>query len=92
MAVDVGLDPGEVESTLGSDRFADAVRADEAQAQAYGIRGVPFFVIDGKYGISGAQDPQVLLQALQQAYAESAPLKVIGDATADACDDDSCVI
>jgi predicted DsbA family dithiol-disulfide isomerase len=92
VAVDVGLDPGEVEETLASDRYADRVRADESQAQAYGIRGVPFFVIDGKYGISGAQDPQVLLQALQQAYAERSPLKVIGDAAAEACDDDSCVI
>ena len=40
---------------LASDRYADAVRADEAQARAYGISGVPFFVVDGKYGISGAQ-------------------------------------
>ncbi len=46
---------------LGSDRFAQDVRDDEAQARAYGISGVPFFVVDGKYGISGAQPADLVL-------------------------------
>ena len=92
VAVDVGLAPAEVEQTLESDAFANDVRTDLAQAKTYGIRAVPFFVIDDKYGVAGAQDPSVLLEILQRAWEESAPLKVIGDAAAEACDDDSCVI
>ena len=52
---------------LAGDRYADAVRDDEAQARAYGITGVPFFVLDGKYGVSGAQPADLFLQALTQA-------------------------
>jgi predicted DsbA family dithiol-disulfide isomerase len=54
---------------LGSDRFADDVREDERTAQQLGCRGVPFFVVDRAYGASGAQDPDVLLQILQEAAA-----------------------
>ena len=50
--------------------YADAVQADIAQAGAYGINGVPFFVIDGKYGVSGAQPAEVFAQALTQVAAE----------------------
>jgi predicted DsbA family dithiol-disulfide isomerase len=72
VGVDGGLDEDEVRAVLLSDRYADAVRADEAQAQAYGIRGVPFFVIDGRYGVSGAQSPEVLLDVLAEAFTSSA--------------------
>ncbi|MGO8754481.1 MAG: DsbA family oxidoreductase [Gallionellaceae bacterium] len=56
---------------LGSDDFADAVRADEVRAAKFGISGVPFFVFDEKSGISGAQPVEVFTAALQQAYATS---------------------
>jgi predicted DsbA family dithiol-disulfide isomerase len=69
LAVDAGLPAGEVDDVLGSDRFADAVREDERTAQQLGCRGVPFFVVDRAYGASGAQDPDVLLQILQEAAA-----------------------
>ena len=46
------------------------VRADQAQAQAYGIQGVPFFVIDGKYGVSGAQPADAFAQIARQVWAE----------------------
>lgn len=71
LAVEVGLDRGEVDATLASDRFAREVRRDEAQAQALSISGVPFFVVDGRYGVSGAQPADVLLSALEQAWATS---------------------
>ena len=82
LAVEVGLPADEVADVLASDRYADAVRADEAQARAYGISGVPFFVVDGKYGISGAQPADVVLQALETAWAERSPLTLVaaGDA------------
>ncbi|HYD10183.1 MAG TPA: DsbA family oxidoreductase [Acidimicrobiales bacterium] len=68
VGVDAGLDADEVRDVLESEKYADSVRADEAQATAYGIRGVPFFVVDGRYGVSGAQTPEVLLDVLQQAW------------------------
>ena len=67
----MGLDESEVKAVLSSDRFADEVRADEARAREFGISGVPFFAIDERYGISGAQPFDVILGALQQAYGES---------------------
>ncbi|MGZ4555186.1 MAG: DsbA family oxidoreductase, partial [Mycobacteriaceae bacterium] len=68
LAIEVGLPEAEVDAVLKSDRYSEAVRADEVQARAYGISGVPFFVIDGKYGISGAQPADVVLQTLEQAW------------------------
>ncbi len=93
LAVEVGLPEAEVDAVLTSDRYADAVHADEAQARAYGISGVPFFVVDGKYGISGAQSADVVVQALEQAWAERPPLTLVtpgGDAPG--CEGDSCAV
>jgi predicted DsbA family dithiol-disulfide isomerase len=61
-----------VQGVLAGDRYVEAVRADEARALSLGIRGVPFFLLDGKFGISGAQSPEVLRQALERAAAERA--------------------
>ena len=66
LASEVGLDADATREALTSGRFTAAVRADQAQAQAYGINGVPFFVIDGKYGVSGAQPAEAFTQMLQQ--------------------------
>jgi predicted DsbA family dithiol-disulfide isomerase len=70
LAVDAGLDGDAARDALRSGRFLDAVRADQAQAQAYGINGVPFFVIDGKYGVSGAQPADAFAQIVRQVWAE----------------------
>jgi predicted DsbA family dithiol-disulfide isomerase len=67
LAYDVGLDRETVRAVLGEARYVSAVRDDIAMAQRIGITGVPFFVIDGRYGISGAQPPAVLLEALTTA-------------------------
>lgn len=64
LAIDVGLALTDVASALESQRFADAVRADEAQAKKLGISGVPYFLVEGKPGISGAQSVDVLARAL----------------------------
>jgi predicted DsbA family dithiol-disulfide isomerase len=90
LAADVGLDDASVRDVLGGDRFAGDVRADEARARSFGISGVPFFAIDERYGVSGAQTPDVLLDALQQAHAESRLTAVTGDGGK--CDDESCAI
>jgi predicted DsbA family dithiol-disulfide isomerase len=63
-----GLDPAEVERVLAGDGYAGAVRADERRAQAYGISGVPFFVLDSRYGVSGAQPAATFTAALAEAW------------------------
>ena len=72
LAPDVGLNAGEVSAMLDSDAFSADVREDEARAQQLGISGVPFFAIDEKYGVSGAQPASALTDALNQAWFESA--------------------
>ncbi|GAC70107.1 DsbA family oxidoreductase [Gordonia soli] len=72
LAADVGLDRAEVESVLESGEYADAVAADIEQARAYGINGVPFFVVNGRYGVSGAQEPDVFADVLRKVGAEVA--------------------
>ncbi len=61
-----GLDPERVREVLATTEFADAVRADIEQARRYGITGVPFFVLDERLAVSGAQSPEVFAQALAQ--------------------------
>jgi predicted DsbA family dithiol-disulfide isomerase len=70
LATEVGLDEDAARDALESERYLDAVRADQAQARAYGINGVPFFVIDGTYGVSGAQPPEAFTQIARQVWAE----------------------
>jgi predicted DsbA family dithiol-disulfide isomerase len=70
LATDVGLSDVEVDDVLASDRYAEAVRDDQRTAQELGCRGVPFFVVDRRYGAAGAQDPAVLLELLEKAAAE----------------------
>lgn len=89
LATEVGLDEAEVKGMLSSDRLASGVRADEARARAFGISGVPFFAIDERYGVSGAQPADVLLDVLRQAYVNSPMVPVGGDA-AESCADGSC--
>ncbi|MBZ4486259.1 DsbA family oxidoreductase [Microbacterium sp. cx-55] len=72
LAAEVGLDPAEMRAALEDERYVADVRADQAQAAAYGINGVPFFVIDGKYGVSGAQPPEAFSQIARQVWAERA--------------------
>jgi predicted DsbA family dithiol-disulfide isomerase len=69
LAADVGLDAAEVAEVLDGDRFADAVRDDEETARQLGCTGVPFFVFDRRYGAAGAQDPTLLREILDQAFA-----------------------
>ena len=65
LAGEVGIDG---EAALSDQQYADAVRGDEALAARIGIRGVPYFVLNRRYGVSGAQPPELLLQALDKAW------------------------
>lgn len=100
IAVSVGLPAADVDQTLASDRFRSDVGADIDQARAYGAGGVPFFVVDGRYGISGAQPVEVFQQVLARAAAEQ-PLTIVGGpggnageqaADGQACGPDGCAI
>lgn len=72
LATEVGLDADETRTMLAGTSFADAVRADELRASQFGISGVPFFAIDEKYGISGAQPAAAITAALTEAWSERA--------------------
>ena len=71
LAAEVGLDRAEAVAALTDHRYLADVKADVAQAAAYGINGVPFFVFDQKYGVSGAQETATFRQVLEQVRGES---------------------
>jgi predicted DsbA family dithiol-disulfide isomerase len=70
LGAEIGLDKAEIAAVLQSGDLAAAVNHDVNEAQQLGIRGVPFFVLDRKYGVSGAQPVDAFTQALEQAYGE----------------------
>ncbi|MCX5259980.1 DsbA family oxidoreductase [Streptomyces canus] len=95
LAVEAGLDADEVRKVLADPTaYADDVRADEREAAELGANGVPFFVLDRTYGVSGAQPAEVFTQALTQAWGNRSPLKLIdqGDTSAEACGPDGCAV
>ncbi|MCM3666073.1 DsbA family oxidoreductase [Mesobacillus subterraneus] len=91
LAVEVGLEREAVENMLASDEMADAVRADEQTGKQYGITGVPFFLINKKYALNGAQPTEAFVQALKKVIAES-EITVLGNQDGEICDDDGCEI
>ncbi|KUO03700.1 DsbA family oxidoreductase [Streptomyces caeruleatus] len=93
LAVAAGLDADDVRGVLADpDAYADAVRSDEREAAELGAGGVPFFVLDRKFGVSGAQPAEVFTQALTQAWGDRSPLQLIDQGDADACGPDGCAV
>jgi predicted DsbA family dithiol-disulfide isomerase len=90
LATEIGLDEEEVREALTDRRYRAAVQEDAATAQALGATGVPFFVVDRKYGAAGAQPPELLLQLLERAWADAQPLITVP--AAEGCTDDSCAV
>ena len=88
LALEAGLPEDEVRDTLATDRFADAVREDEATARGLGISAVPFFVIDRRFGLAGAQPPEVIGEGLRRAWEAQAPLALVAEG--DVCGPDGC--
>lgn len=70
LGIDIGLDGAVVKQALESDAYTKDVQKDITEAEALAIRGVPFFVIDRKYAVSGAQATETFVQALNQSYTE----------------------
>ncbi|WP_010677847.1 DsbA family oxidoreductase [Bacillus timonensis] len=96
LAESVGIARGEVLDVLRDEKkFANEVRIDEAIAQQIGVTGVPFFVINQKYSISGAQPTSTFLGALQQVWKEENPAPKLTDLSSNqgaVCTDESCDI
>lgn len=94
LAKEVGLEEDAVKAALQDERFAAETLVDMQEAQQIGVRGVPFFVINDKYAISGAQPNDVFTKAIQQVAEEEnlkPALKMFGDDSA-SCDGDNCQI
>ncbi|MFD2200659.1 DsbA family oxidoreductase [Shivajiella indica] len=90
LALEVGLEKNRVENCLDSDEFAEKVDQDIYESRLIGVRGVPFFVLDRKFGISGAQPVQVFEEAIRKAwedYVKSNPsLNLIAGEEGTVCD------
>ena len=91
LASEAGLDAVEIRDVLASDRYAAEVRAEEDAARKLAISGVPFFVLGGTIGVSGAQPSGALLGAIEQAWAATAKEAKGDDAEGAACGPDGCV-
>jgi protein disulfide-isomerase len=70
LGLEIGLDKDAIEKVLHSDIYAKEVRQDQEEAQAIGVTGVPFFVFDNKYAVSGAQPTDVFLKTLEKTWEE----------------------
>lgn len=80
IAGQAGIPAEEAREVLTGDRYADEVRQDQYEAQQVGARGVPFFVFNNKYAVSGAQPAEVFTQVLEKAGEEEKPMNLTGDA------------
>lgn len=92
LATEIGLNATQVKEVLESNQFSDAVENDIYQARLVGVQGVPFFVLDRKFGISGAQPDQVFDQTLEKAWAdfvkENPELQIVQGSNSDFCEID----
>ncbi|MBI4297047.1 MAG: DsbA family oxidoreductase [Chloroflexi bacterium] len=70
LSAEAGLDPQEVRRVLKNNTYIEHIIADYAEAQNIGVSGVPFFIIDGRYAVSGAQPSELFTQAMDQAWSE----------------------
>ncbi|MFC3157619.1 Predicted dithiol-disulfide isomerase, DsbA family [Chryseobacterium arachidis] len=92
IAGSLGIDKDEAKQVLMSEEFSSDVNQDILEAKNNGITGVPFFILNGKYAVSGAQPVELFASALQQTYDETVtPLKNLSDNRA-SCDTDGCEI
>lgn len=90
IATSVGLPKEDVEAVLDSDRYEDAVEQDQYEAAQIGVRGVPFFLFNRKYAVSGAQPKEVFLQVLEQVRQEEVKERIKLVNVGDACFVDGC--
>lgn len=94
IAAEAGMDREKTLNVLESTQYVDEVRADGCEASSLGATGVPFFVINRKYAISGAQSSEVFLEALQKVWDEEHPLMTLdttlNQESGNICEDGYC--
>lgn len=90
VATEAGLDPERVDVVLAGQEYEVAVREDVAQAQAFGATGVPFFVVDRRYGVAGAQPVEVLLEVLARAWDDAHPSVTVVRPGGEVCGPEGC--
>ncbi|TGB01672.1 DsbA family oxidoreductase [Halobacillus salinus] len=95
LATEAGLDESNVKETLESDAFTEQVRSEQGEAYQIGVQGVPFFVINRKYAISGAQPKETFTQALEKAFEEekaTPQFETFSQNEDAACTEDGCEV
>jgi predicted DsbA family dithiol-disulfide isomerase len=95
LASEIGMDSKEVNEVLQGTDYTEVVRAEENEAHQIGVQGVPFFVINRKYAVSGAQPTEVFVQGLQKALEEekkSSPFEDLSTTNDAACTEDGCEV
>lgn len=96
LAASIGLDREEALNTLHDEKaYENEVRADQQMARQIGIKGVPFFVINEKYALSGAQPVEAFAEALQKVWEEEKQSPILEDISSEesaSCEDGNCVI
>ncbi|MET0759951.1 MAG: DsbA family oxidoreductase [Flavobacterium sp.] len=89
----IGLDPKAIEQVLHSDAYAKEVKQDIEEANAIGVQGVPFFVFDNKYAISGAQPVTAFVQTLEKVWQEGkfdSKVTLLNSTPTNSCDINGC--
>ncbi|WP_219838664.1 DsbA family oxidoreductase [Paenibacillus sp. R14(2021)] len=97
IAAEIGLNPDEARDVLNGDEFTTEVQAECSEASQLGATGVPFFVINRKYAVAGAQQSDVFLDVLNKSWEEVKPLIILDPSSTDrttgqVCSDDACGI
>ncbi len=93
LSVETGLDETEVREVLNGKKFADEVKSQIDESRSVGVQGVPFFLLDRKYGVSGAQEEDYFYQVLEYLWNEHKELQTIdGAESGHVCNDESCDI
>lgn len=92
LAVEVGLNREAVAEMLASNDMSNSVRADEQEANQLGIRSIPFFLINKKHSISGAQSSEAIVASLQKIIKEDGPFTNVNDTDGTICGVDGCEV
>ncbi|MBM7552048.1 DsbA family oxidoreductase [Thalassobacillus pellis] len=94
LSEEVGLDKRKARQVLEEGTYREAVVLDQQEGTKIGVQGVPFFVFNNKYAVSGAQSPDTFLEVLEKVWKEEneqpAIQKLHDDSTGESCTDDSC--
>ena len=93
LVAELGLDVKIAKEVITSNQFADQVHAEIKEGREVGVQGVPFFVLNRKYGVSGAQPVEYFTKVLETLWAEEKPLEAVNGAdNGHSCTDESCSI